>query len=72
MAVQQTPPADRNRPSYRVLVKANEAVTKGFVWEIVSNAEDRPAVRRSSAVYRTMEEAYTNGSDALKRLRSVP
>ena len=66
----QQPPIE-GRPIYRVLVKASESVSRRFVWEIVTNVVASPAVvRRSSATYRTMEEAYSHGSDALKRLHS--
>ena len=67
---QATPPPEA--PIYRLVVKARTAGHKGYVWEIIRDWEDqtRDPVQRSEASYKTMEEAYTQGTVALNRLRT--
>jgi hypothetical protein len=57
---------------YRLVVKARTTGHKGYIWEILKDWEDQtnnPA-QRSEASYKTMEEAYTQGTVALNRLRT--
>jgi hypothetical protein len=55
--------------SYRVVVKARTAGGKGFVWEIHRDDDHtQHLVGRSERSYKTMEEAYTAGTIALKLL----
>jgi hypothetical protein len=55
--------------SYRVVVKArNQAAPKGFVWEIVYQGNEETLIDRSSKSFQTMEEAYDQGSVALRLL----
>ena len=69
--------SDRTAPpdtpvSYRVVVKARPAGRKGFVWEIHSDDDHRQlSVSRSEGSYRTMEEAYSAGTIALKQLHTA-
>jgi hypothetical protein len=69
--------SDRTTPpdtplSYRVVVKARTAGRKGFVWEIHRNDDHtQHLVSRSEGSYRTMEEAYSAGTIALKQLHNA-
>jgi hypothetical protein len=59
-------------PIYRLVVKGRTTGHKGYVWEILKDWEDqtRNPVQRSEKSYKTMEEAYTQGTVALNRLRT--
>ncbi len=59
--------------SYRLVVRArtSSGSKKGYVWEIVRENEERRVVRASSAAYKSMEEAHTNGAMALKEFRAA-
>jgi hypothetical protein len=69
--------SDRTTPpdtplSYRVVVIARPAGRKGFVWEIHPHDDDhrQRLVSRSEGSYRTMEEAYSAGTIALKQMQA--
>ncbi len=56
---------------FRLVVKARTSGRKEYIWEIVREEDHpQPLVDRSSKWYRSMEEAYTHGSDALAQVRS--
>jgi hypothetical protein len=56
---------------FRLVVQARTSGHKGYVWEII-HEEHHPhvLVGRSSGSYRSMEEAYADGSVALARVRA--
>jgi hypothetical protein len=52
-----------------VVVEArNQTGPKGFVWEIVCQGNLETLIDRSSKSFQTMEEAYDQGSVALRLL----
>jgi hypothetical protein len=53
---------------HRVVVKAQGASPRLFRWEIVLG-RDPGTVAQSDRAFKTMEEAYTDGAAALKRLK---
>jgi hypothetical protein len=64
-------PLTDNRPGFRLVVKARTSGRKDFVWEIVREDDHpHPLIVRSSGSYRSMEEAYSQGSGALALVRS--
>jgi hypothetical protein len=55
---------------YRLVVKARSPVRpKGFIWEIVRTGTDETPVERSSESFKTMEDAYRQGSIFLGLIR---
>lgn len=57
-------------PQYRVVVRASGSTRRSFIWEIVhSDVTGNTSVKRASAqLFRTMEEAYSNGAATLAGL----
>jgi hypothetical protein len=56
---------------YRLLVRAvDDPRRKGYVWEILPMDHGRRSIERSSTVFKSMAEAYGDGSVALGRLNS--
>ena len=67
------PKAREDETPYRLVVRAktSSGSKKGYIWEIVREDEERRVVRASSAAYKSMEEAYTQGAMALKQFRAL-
>jgi hypothetical protein len=67
------PPKSREYETlYRLVViaRTSSGSKKGYFWEIVREDEERRVVHTSSAAYKSMEEAYTNGAMALEEFRA--
>jgi hypothetical protein len=72
MAMQSSGPDHPEfKADYRLVVKARSSSgRKGFIWEIVSGEAKQTCIQRSSESFKTMEDAYTQGSVALGLLRN--
>jgi hypothetical protein len=52
-------------PSYRLVVTASQLKAKQFVWVIVNDSIRGASVQTSKQTFRSMEDAYNAGRDAL-------
>jgi hypothetical protein len=52
-------------PLYRLIVRAQPSGRRGFIWQI-NQQDSKAAVKTSTEVFRTMEEAHTRGLAALR------
>jgi hypothetical protein len=64
-------PLPGGRPGFRVVVKARTSGARAYVWEIVhEDGYTERLVSQSSGSFRSMEEAYADGSIALALARA--
>jgi hypothetical protein len=53
--------------AYRIVIRSNQSGGRSYRWEIVNDNTD-VVIRRSKALFRTMEQAYDHGTVELTAL----